>query len=65
MVLDSTEVMELPGAEVQAENTGKEEAVEANSSPIMELPTPHNERAELDSCQIGGKIESVELIPHS
>jgi hypothetical protein len=47
-LIDSNEIRELSGTEVPVHIGIGWEVVEANTEYITELPTPHNERAELD-----------------
>jgi len=47
-LLDGREVVELEGADVPAEVSGENGVVEVNGGHIVELPSAHNEPAELD-----------------
>jgi hypothetical protein len=51
-LLDSTEVGELGGSDVPVEVSGDSGLVEASGEQMAELPTSHNEKAELDGCEV-------------
>jgi hypothetical protein len=55
VLIDSNEVKELPGADALVEKEGDQGEIHANKALIIELPTPYNERAELEVSPISGK----------